>query len=372
LRFVAAPNPYKGSLGAPAAAAAIACGVRDAIPEAEVVQVPVADGGEGTVEALVAARGGELVTVPVRGPLGDPVDATFGLIEGGRTAVVELAASSGLPLVPLERRDPRVTSTYGFGQVLEAARRRGARRIIAGVGGSATNDACAGLAQALGFHLLDAGGRELPPGGLALARLDRIDASDVDPAWREVEVEVAVDVTNPLTGPEGASAVYGPQKGATPEMVRELDAALSRFAEVIGRDVADLPGAGAAGGAGAGLVHFLGARLRRGAPLVVEAAGLDAALAGARAVFTGEGRVDLQSAYGKGPVEVARRARAAGVEAVLIAGSRGPGWEAVLAQGVSLVETLVDGDDVRAVADAEAHAADLLRAAAARACRRLR
>jgi glycerate kinase len=371
VKLVAAPNPYKGSLGAPAAAAAIARGARDVVPAAEVVEVPVADGGEGTVEALVAARGGELVTVTVRGPLGDPVDATFGLIDGGCTAVVELAASSGLPLVPPERRDPRVTSTYGFGQVLEAARRRGARRIIAGVGGSATNDACAGLAQALGFHLLDAAGRELPPGGLALARLHRIDASGVDPAWREIEVAVAVDVTNPLTGPEGASAVYGPQKGATPEMVRELDAALSRFAEVIGRDLAGQPGAGAAGGAGAGLVYFLGARLQRGAPLVVEAAGLDAALAGARAVFTGEGRVDRQSAYGKGPVEVARRARAAGVEAVLIAGSRGPGWEAVLAEGVSFVETLTDGDGERAIAEAETRAADLLRAAAARACRRL-
>jgi glycerate 2-kinase len=345
--------------------------VRDAHPGAEVLEVPVADGGEGTVEALVAARGGELVTVRVRGPLGDPVDAEFGLIDGGRTGVVELAAASGLPLVPPDRRDPRVTSTYGFGELLEAARRRGVRRIIAGVGGSATNDACAGMAQALGFRLLDADGRDLPPGGLALAGLKRIDASGVDPGWRGIEVEVAVDVTNPLTGPEGASAVYGPQKGATPDMVRELDAALSRFAAVIGRDVADRPGAGAAGGAGAGLAHFLGARLTRGAPLVVDASGLDGALAGARAVLTGEGRVDAQTAYGKGPVEVARRARAAGVDAVLIAGSRGPGWEAVLTEGVTFVEALVEEGDPLPLVEAEARAADLLRAAAARACRRL-
>lgn len=369
-RFVAAPNTFKGSLGAPAAARAIADGVRDVFPDAEVLEVPVADGGEGTVEALVAARGGELVTVTVRGPLGEPVAAAFGLIDGGRTAVVELAASSGLPLVPPERRDPRVTSTYGFGQILEAARARGVRRIIAGVGGSATNDACAGMAQALGFRLLDAEGRDLPPGGLALLRLARIDDSTVASAWREIAVAIAVDVTNPLTGPEGASAVYGPQKGATPEMVGELDAALSHFADLIGRDIADLPGAGAAGGAGAGLVYFLGARLTRGAPLVVEASGLAAGLAGARAVFTGEGRVDRQTAYGKGPVEVARLARAAGVETVLIAGSRGPGWEAVLAEGVSFVEALTD--DETSIEDAEARAPELLRAAVARACRRLR
>lgn len=370
MRFVAAPNPFKGSLGAPAAARAIALGVRDAFPGAEVLEVPVADGGEGTVEALVAARGGETVSVTVCGPLGDPVEAVFGLIDGGRTAVVELAASSGLPLVPPGRRDPRIASTYGFGQVLEAARAHGVRRVIAGVGGSATNDACAGMARALGFHLLDAEGRELPPGGLALSRLARIDGGSASPAWRDIDVEVAVDVTNPLTGPDGASAVYGPQKGATPEMVRDLDEALSRFAEVIGRDIADMPGAGAAGGAGAGLISFLGARLTRGAPLVVEASGLDSALAGARAVFTGEGRVDVQSAYGKGPVEVARRARRAGVEAVLIAGSKGPGWEAVLAEGVSFVEALTEdaGAETRA---SEERAPELLRAAAARACRRL-
>ena len=366
-----APNPYKGSLGAPAAARAMALGILDSIPDAEVVEVPVADGGEGTVEALVAARGGEFVTEMVRGPLGEPVAATFGLIDGGRAAVVELAAASGLPLVPPQRRDPRVTSTYGFGQLLEAARRRGVRRIIAGIGGSATNDAGAGMGQALGFHMLDAEGRELPPGGLALSRLASVDASGVDPAWRTIEVEVAVDVTNPLTGPEGASAVYGPQKGATPAMVEELDAALSRFAEVIGRDIATQPGAGAAGGAGAGLMYFMGARLRRGAPLVVEASGLDAALAGARAVFTGEGRVDAQTAYGKGPVEVARRARAAGVEAILIAGSRGQGWEAVLAEGVSFVEVLTNSRAGPSLDEAEAHAAELVRAAAARACRRL-
>jgi glycerate 2-kinase len=371
MKVVVAPNPFKGSLGAPEAARAMAEGVRDAFPQAEVVEVPVADGGEGTVEALVAAGGGELVTVTVEGPLGEPVEASFGLVDGGRTAVVELAAASGLPLLADHRRDPRITSTYGFGQLLEEARRRGVSRIIAGIGGSATNDGGAGMAQALGYHLLDADGRELPRGGAALARLSRIDDRDVDPGWRRIHVDVAVDVTNPLCGPIGASAIYGPQKGASPEMVAVLDAALARFAEVVGEDIAEKPGAGAAGGAGAGLLYFLGAELRRGAPLVVEAARLDQALEGARAALTGEGRVDLQSAYGKGPIEVARRARAAGVPVVLVAGGLGQGWEAVLEEGVTAVEPLATSQFPAPVEDLIARAPELLRAAAARSLRRL-
>jgi len=373
MKVVAAPNPFKGSLGSPAAARAIARGVRRAWPEAEVAEVPVADGGEGTVEALVAAAGGELVQLTVEGPLGDPVEAEFGLIDGGRTAVVELASSSGLPLVPNSRRDPRVTSTYGFGQVLEAARSRGVSQVIAGIGGSATNDGAAGMAQALGFRLLDAEGRDLPRGAAALARLDRIEASGLDPAWRKIRVEVAVDVTNPLTGPEGATAVYGPQKGATPDMVAELDAALGRFGEVVerdlGREVANLPGAGAAGGAGAGLVAFLDARLVRGAPLVVEAAGFDRALAGASVVMGGEGRVDSQTAYGKGPAEVAARSARAGVPVVLLAGALGEGWETVLGAGVAAVLPLAERPAT--LEEMERDAEGLVERAAERACRLL-
>lgn len=373
MRIVAAPNPFKGSLGAPAVAAAIAAGVRSVFPSAQVIEVPVADGGEGTVEALVAAARGELVEVTVEGPLGEPVTASVGLLAGGRTAVVELAAASGLPLVG-DRRDPRVTSTYGFGQLLAAARARGVKEIIAGIGGSATNDGGAGMAQALGYRLLDEAGRELPRGGAALARLHGIDRSGVDPGWREVQVRVACDVSNPLTGPEGASAVYGPQKGATPEVVRELDAALERFSQVVERDlgvaVRDLPGAGAAGGAGAGLVAFLGAELTRGAPLVIDASGLDEALAGAAAVFTGEGRVDGQTVYGKGPAEVAARAAAAGVPAVLLAGSLGPGWERVLEAGAAAVLPLAEGPCT--LAAMETDAAGLVERAAARACRLMR
>lgn len=371
MKVVVAPNPYKGSLGAPAAAAAIARGIRAEWPDAEIVEVPVADGGEGTVEALVAAGGGELVAAVVEGPLGAPVEAEFGVLDGGRTAVVELASSSGLPLLSPPERDPLRASTYGFGQLLDAARKRGAGRIIAGIGGSATNDAGAGMAQALGARLLDAEGKELPRGGAALARLAAIDTSRMDPGWRDVSVEVAVDVTNPLCGPDGASAVYGPQKGADGDMVKELDAALGRFAELIGRDIAEAPGAGAAGGAGAGLMYFLGARLRRGAPLVIEAAGLDRALEGADVCVTGEGRVDGQSAYGKGPVEVARRARAAGVPVVLIAGGLGDGWEAVLTEGVTLVDSLAgDGPGGPTLAEMMLRAEAYLCHAAARSLRR--
>ena len=312
--------------------------------------MPVADGGEGTVEALVAAAHGRFMTLEVRGPLGDPVIAQLGVIDAQNTAVVELAAASGLPLVPPERRDPRVTTSYGFGQLLLAAKEEGVTRIIAGIGGSATNDAGAGMAQALGFRLLDAAGRDLPPGGAALASLRRIDGSQADPRWRDIKVDVACDVTNPLTGPEGASAVYGPQKGATPAMVEELDAALGHFAEVVRRDlrveVEQLPGAGAAGGAGAGLVAFLGARLTRGAPLVVEAAGLDDALRDAQAAITGEGRVDRQTAYGKGPAEVIKRARAARVAAVVIAGSLGEGWEALDVPVITLGEGRVSAEEL--------------------------
>jgi len=377
MKVIVAPNSFKGSLSASQAAAAIAQGVRQALPDAEVVEIPVADGGEGTVEALVSARKGTYREVNVEGPLGDPVRASYGLIDEGRTAVVELASASGLTLIPSERRDPRRASTYGFGQLLEAARRQGLASIIAGIGGSATNDGGAGMAQALGYRLLDAGGRDLPRGGAALAQLDRIDPSGFDPGWRSVSLMVACDVTNPLTGPHGASDVYGPQKGADPDAVRELDQALSRFAGVIehdlGRRVADIPGAGAAGGAGAGLVAFLDARLVRGAPLVVDASGFDQALRGAGLVITGEGRVDGQTAFGKAPGEVARRAKAAGIQTLLLAGSKGPGWETLSSMGVTRVVTLVtDGDpEGHNLQVLMHHAAPELTRAAARAVQEL-
>ena len=365
LKVIVAPNSFKGSLSASQAAAAIARGVREARPDADVVEIPVADGGEGTVEALVSARKGTYQSVEVEGPLGDPVHATCGLIDDGRTGVVELASASGLTQIPTEKRDPRKASTYGFGQLLEAVRKQAVvsqgsprthaagaefvRQIIAGIGGSATNDGGAGMAQALGYRLLDAGGRDLPRGGAALAQLERIDASGFDPAWRSVRVMVASDVMNPLTGPQGASYIYGPQKGADEKAVRELDQALARLAEIIKRDlgkrVADVPGGGAAGGAGAGLIAFLDARLVPGAPLVVEASGFDKALPGAGLVITGEGRVDGQTAFGKAPGEVAKRAHAAGIPTLLLAGSKGPGWESLISMGVTSVLTLAQEGD---------------------------
>lgn len=349
MKIVVAPNSFKGSLSAAQAAAAIARGVREALPDAEVVEIPVADGGEGTVDALVSARKGTYQEVEVEGPLGDPVRATYGLIDGRRTGVVELASASGLTLIPVERRDPRRASTFGFGQLLEAARRQGVASIIAGIGGSATNDGGAGMAQALGYRLLDAAGRDLRRGGAELAHLERIDPSGFDQAWQSLSVMVASDVTNPLTGPQGASYVYGPQKGAGPDAVHELDAALARLAVVIGRDlgrqVADIPGAGAAGGAGAGLVAFLDAKLVEGAPLVVDASGFDQALRGAHLVITGEGRVDGQTAFGKAPGEVAKRAKSAGIPTLLLAGSRGPGWESLSSMGVTSVVTLAQEAD---------------------------
>ena len=371
MKVVVAPNAFKGSLTASQAADAIARGVREVFPDAEVLEVPVADGGDGTVEALVSAHRGTYLTAGVEGPLGDPVSAVYGMIDAGRTGVMELASASGLTLIPAGRRDPRKASTYGFGQLLEAVRGAGAGQVLAGIGGSATNDGGAGMAQALGYRLLDAAGRDLPRGGAALARLERIDPAGFDPGWHAVNMMVACDVTNPLTGPQGASAVYGPQKGADEASVRELDAALVNFAAVIERDlgkrVADVPGAGAAGGAGAGLLAFLDARLVPGAPLIVTASGLDEKLPGADLVITGEGRVDSQTAYGKAPGEVAKRAQAARIPVLLIAGSKAPGWEALSDLGVTAVVTLdEEGDNLQQLMG---DAGEMLRRATARACR---
>src|SRR5438132_96110 len=248
MRIVIAPQSLKGSLTAAQAGEAIAQGVRNVYPEMEIEIVPVADGGEGTVQALVDATGGEIVQQKVTGPLGEPVLAFFGLLGDGHTAAIEMAASSGLPLVPPDRRDPRTTTTYGVGELILAALDRGSRHFIIGIGGSATNDGGAGMAQALGASLLTDEGTEIARGGAALATLSRISIEKIDPRLQECSVEVASDVNNPLYGPTGASAVYGPQKGATPEMGTEIDAAMAHYASVIDRDlgmaVKDVPGAG--------------------------------------------------------------------------------------------------------------------------------
>jgi glycerate kinase len=346
LRVVIAPDKFKGSLTAPAAAEAMAEGVRRADLEAVLDLAPMADGGEGTVSALVAATRGSIREATVTGPLGEPVRARFGMLGDGRTAVLEMAAASGLALVPAERRDPSWMTTMGTGELLLAAIAAGARKVILGIGGSATNDGGAGLAQALGFRLLDAEGHEILPGGGPLGRLAEIDAS-IARRLDDVEIAVACDVDNPLCGPAGASAVYGPQKGATPEMVAQLDRNLARLAAIVERDlgiaVATLPGAGAAGGLGAGLVAFAGGRLRRGVELVIDAVGLGDRLATADLCLTGEGAIDASSAFGKTAVGVARCARAQGCPTLAVVGSIGPGAGAVLAEGIDAFVSLCPG-----------------------------
>jgi glycerate kinase len=324
MRVVVAPDKFKGTLGAPDVAAALARGWRRADRHAEVEEVPVADGGEGTLEALVAALGGEIVRARVTGPLGDPVNADYGLADHGGLGVVEMARGSGLSLVRPPRRDVRRATTFGTGELILAACRAGARRVVVGVGGSATNDAGAGMAQAAGVRLLDAAGRDLPPGGAALRALATIDLGGLDRAVRDVDVMVAADVDSPLVGPRGASAVYGPQKGASEEDVVELDEALGHFAAVVHRDVGidlrTLPGGGAAGGLAAGLVAFLGARIRPGFDVVADAVRLAERLDGADIVVTGEGRWDPQSVRGKAPAGVLRMAGEAGCRTVVVAG----------------------------------------------------
>ncbi|WP_243320280.1 glycerate kinase [Geothrix sp. SG200] len=371
MRIIVAPDSFKGSVSALGVAEAMERGIHAVFPAAEVVKVPIADGGEGTVEALVAATGGRLMHTEVRGPLGEPVRAHWGISGDGGTAFIEMASASGLPLVPKELRDPRVTSTFGTGELMKAALDAGLRAIVIGIGGSATNDGGTGMARALGVRFLDAEGRDLPEGGAALARLARIDLSGLDPRLAEASVMVACDVDNPLCGPRGASAVYGPQKGATPEMVQELDAALGVFADVAkaatGRDIALLPGAGAAGGLGAGLLFFTPASLRPGVSIVLETTGFEALAQRADLVITGEGRTDFQTAMGKAPVGVAAVAKRHGVPVVCIAGGLGDGADDVLVHGIDALATTVP--QPMSLEDCMGQGAALVEAAAARACR---
>src|SRR6266571_511479 len=373
MRIIIAPQSLKGSLTAAEAGQAIAEGVRTILPEADIEIVPVADGGEGTVQALVDATGGQIMQQTVTGPLGEPVLAFFGLLGDGRTVAIEMAACAGLPLVPPERRDPRITTTYGVGELMLAALDYGCRHFIIGIGGSATNDGGAGMAQALGASLLTIDGRELAGGGAALATLSQISTTTIDTRLQQCTVEVACDVTNPLCGPTGASAVYGPQKGATPEMVAQLDAALAHYAQVIERDLAvavrDVPGAGAAGGLGAGLLAFLHATLRPGAQIVLEAVRLEERLANADLVITAEGQLDSQTAYGKSVGAVAALAKRYGLPVLALAGSLGENYQTVYTLGVDAVAVLPSGPMV--LAYAMEHAAGLAKDATERSLRML-
>lgn len=347
MHIVIAPDGFKECCTAVAVADALAEGWRRVFPDADLRLVPMADGGEGTVEALVTSTGGKRVTIRACGPLGDPVDAAYGILGDGETAVIEMAATSGLSLVPLEKRNPAAATTRGTGELIRHALDSGVRRIIVGIGGSATNDGGAGMAQALGCRLLDAEGVDLPPGGEHLIRLERIDITERHPKLQDCEVLVACDVDNPLCGPNGASYVYGPQKGADGVLIAKLDAALRRYGEVIeaqlGIPVLSVPGSGAAGGLGAGLLAFAGGRLRPGVEVVAEACGLARHLEGADLVITAEGRLDRQSIHGKTPVGVARFAKVHGVPVLVVAGALGPGYHAVYACGVDAVCSICPG-----------------------------
>jgi glycerate kinase len=344
MKIVVAPQEFKGSLSAVQATQAMAEGLRRALPDATLALVPMADGGPGTVEAMVAAaENGRRMTAAAHDALGRPLEAAWGIIDDD-TAVIEMATASGLTLLTEDERDPRIASTYGTGELVRAGLDAGCHRIIVGIGGSATNDGGAGMAQALGARLLDDAGQDLPPGGAALARLARIEASGLDPRLGQCQVLAASDVFNPLCGPQGASLVYGPQKGATPAVAQELDAALNHYAQVIERDlgvrVLDLAGAGAAGGLGAALVAFLGAELVPGAQLVAEAVGLRQKLAGADLALTGEGRLDAQTSFGKAPWEVARLAKDCGLPVIAIAGSLVEDWKPALGEAFDAVVTI--------------------------------
>ncbi|MBI5616176.1 MAG: glycerate kinase [Gammaproteobacteria bacterium] len=343
MKILIAPDSFKESLSSLAVAAALERGLRRALPAVDVVKVPMADGGEGTVDALVAATGGRVIRRRVTGPLGKSVQAAFGLLGDGRTAIVEMAAASGLPLVPPRLRNPLRTTSYGTGELMRHALALGARRLVIGIGGSATNDGGAGMAQALGAVLRDARGRVIstPASG---GMLDRVAGIEL-PALAGIDIEVACDVRNPLVGPRGASAIFGPQKGATSAMVARLDRNLAHFGAVLegvaGRKLLKMPGGGAAGGMGAGLVGVAGARLRPGVELVMDTVGLRGRMAGVDLVITGEGRIDYQTVFGKTPAGVAALAGELGIPVVAVGGGLADDAARLFAHGVGALESAV-------------------------------
>jgi len=362
IKIIVATDSFKGSLTAAQACAAIAEGVILAAPEAEVECVPMADGGEGTVQSLVDGLGGDFVSCAAEDPVGRVRTAVYGLINE-YMAVIEMAQASGLTLLEDKERNPFQTSTFGTGQLIKDALDRGARNFIIGIGGSATNDAGAGMAEALGYRFLDKNGIELPRGGLALSELASIDASCADERIKASRFTIACDVDNPLLGPLGASEVFGPQKGATPEIARMLDDALARFAECVftdlGKDIKDIPGSGAAGGLGAGCLAFLGAELRSGVDIVIGATGLKEKLTGCTLVITGEGRTDSQTLGGKTVYGVAKLAKSLDVPVIVISGSLAEEAKELLDHGVIRLYSIME--DGTGLEDAISNAAELLK-----------
>ncbi len=371
LRIVIAPQAFKQSVSARAAAVAIQKGVLRAVPDAETVLIPVADGGDGTLAALIDTTGGRYFTEAVVGPLGDSISAQWGVMGDGQTAVIEMALASGLALIPDHRRDPRTATTYGTGQLIAAALDAGYTRVIVGLGGSATNDGGAGMASALGVRFLDAAGNALPPGGAALTDLHAIDLSNIHQGLSNATIIGATDVTNPLCGDTGASAIFGPQKGATPEIVQELDGCLANLARLIrselGLDVLHTPGSGAAGGLGAGLIAFANCELRSGIDMVCDALDFDRHAQGADLVITGEGRADRSTAFDKAPVGIARRSRAFGVPTLLLAGSLGEGYDLLYQHGIDAIIPIAE--EPASLEFSLQNGAELLERAAERALR---
>lgn len=345
MKIVIAPDSFKESVSAEKCALAIKAGFSEVFPDAEYLCLPIADGGEGTVDAMVAATSGRLVTLPVTDPMGTPVQGFYGLTGDGKTAVIEMAAASGLMLVEPEARNPLLATSYGTGELIRHALEAGIRHIILGIGGSATVDGGMGMAQALGVRFLDADQQELGAGGGELMRIASIEMTDRDPRLSDCRIEVACDVDNPLVGPRGAAAVFGPQKGATPTMVDALERGLVNYAQVIqrltGQDVAQIPGGGAAGGMGVAAGVFLNATLKPGIDIVLNAVNLDGAVRDATLVITGEGRIDSQTAGGKAPVGVAQVAKRYNIPVIGIAGVLGEGVEVVHQHGIDAVFSIL-------------------------------
>lgn len=347
MKIVIAPDSFKESLTALEVAESIERGFRRIFPDAQYVKVPMADGGEGTVQSLVDATGGEIIFKKVTGPLGQPVDAFFGILGNKTTAVIEMAAASGLHLVPIDQRNPLLTTTRGTGELILAALDYGVNHIIIGIGGSATNDGGAGMAKALGVKLLDHKGMEIGEGGGSLCDLAFINIAELDSRLANTKIEIACDVDNPLTGEKGASTIFGPQKGATPEMVARLDKNLGHYAAIIerelGKKINDVPGAGAAGGLGGGLLAFLSSEMTRGIEIVIEATGLSRIIEDADLVITGEGKIDGQTIFGKTPIGVAKEAKEYGVPVVGIAGIIADDSDIVYEHGLDAVFSIVPG-----------------------------
>jgi glycerate kinase len=348
MKIVIAPDSFKESLSAEAVAEAIARGFQTVFNDAELVLLPVADGGEGTTDSLVAATKGQRFTRQATGPLGESGEAFWGLLGDGQTAVVETAAASGLDLIDPSRRDPLTATTRGTGELILAAIDKGANHIIVGLGGSATNDGGAGMLQALGIGLLDVEGQQIPSGGAGLAKLNSIDLTSLDSRLSNIRFDVACDVDNPLIGDNGASAIFGPQKGATPEMVKALDANLKHFAAITqqttGKDIISIPGAGAAGGLGGAFLGFLNATLKSGIDIVLDAVDYETHLEGASLVITGEGRIDSQTIRGKTPIGVSKRAKAFGnIPVIALAGSVSEDSDIVHEHGIDALFSVVPG-----------------------------